>query len=260
RRLRRPPRDDGRVHPHARRLRRARARRLARRRDRLRARHARAESPGGTGATSRRAGPTRRESRSGGLALRREAEGLLERPLRHRADRRRLRLAAFEEDHERDRRDAVALRQVLLVVDVHLDELHAVLVGDPVEHGGDHVARATPFRPEVDEHLAVALEHLLLERLGCCRGCHSGPFGVLHVLTRAWDGFFPVATIETCSRRCRTSPIIPLWSTRCSPSGSASGRSSSAASGTGGTRSSRSWTGRSPRTRRPACTTAWAAR
>jgi hypothetical protein len=30
--------------------------------------------------------------------------------------------------------DATPLREVLLLVDVHLDELHAVLVGDPVEN------------------------------------------------------------------------------------------------------------------------------
>ena len=38
-----------------------------------------------------------------------------------------------------------------------LDELHLVLVGDPVEHRGDRVARATPLGPEVDDHLAVGL-------------------------------------------------------------------------------------------------------
>jgi len=39
--------------------------------------------------------------------------------------------------HERDRRDAVALREVLLLVDVHLDDFHVVLVSDPIENRGD---------------------------------------------------------------------------------------------------------------------------
>ena len=79
-----------------------------------------------------------------------------------------LRLAVLEEHHERDRRDAVALREILLLVDVDLDELDLVLVGDPVEHRGDGVARATPLGPEVDDHLAVGLQDLGLERVCCC--------------------------------------------------------------------------------------------
>ena len=59
------------------------------------------------------------------------------------------------EHHRRDRRDAVALREPLLLVDVDLDELDVVLVGDPVEHGRDGVARAAPLGPEVDDHLAL---------------------------------------------------------------------------------------------------------
>ena len=55
--------------------------------------------------------------------------------------------------------------------------LSVVLVGDPVEHRGDRVARAAPLGPEVDDHLAVALEDLLLEgRVRCFYG-HEVPFG-----------------------------------------------------------------------------------
>ena len=57
------------------------------------------------------------------------------------------------------------LREPLLLVDVHLDELHVALVGDAVEHRRDGVARAAPFRPEVDDDGLVALEHFLLEAL-----------------------------------------------------------------------------------------------
>src|SRR5581483_6114593 len=35
-----------------------------------------------------------------------------------------------------------------------------------VEHRGNRMTRATPLGPEVDDHLPVALDHLLLERLG----------------------------------------------------------------------------------------------
>ena len=63
-----------------------------------------------------------------------EAERPLERALRQGTDRGGLRLAVLEQDHHRDRRDAVALRQALLVVDVDLHDLERALVGDPVEH------------------------------------------------------------------------------------------------------------------------------
>src|SRR5439155_4939351 len=76
--------------------------------------------------------------------------------------------------------DAVALRQTLLLVDVHLDELELLVLGDDlVEHGRDGVAGAAPLRPEVDEHGLVAPDDLLIEgRLGYVR-CHSaGPFAI----------------------------------------------------------------------------------
>ena len=136
--------------------------------------------------------------RFGGLRLR-ETERALERALRHRADGGGLRLAVLEQHHHRDRRDAVALREALLAVDVDLDDLDVVLVGDPVEHRGDGVARAAPLGPEVDDHLAFALEDLLVEgRLGCFYG-HGGSFPVLYV----GDG----STARGTSGRRRAKPI-----------------------------------------------------
>ena len=84
--------------------------------------------------------------------------------------------AVLEQDHERDRRDAVALREVLLLVDVHLHDLELVLVRDPVEDGGDRMARPAPLGPEVDDHLAAGLEDLVLERVGSSDGCQVIPF------------------------------------------------------------------------------------
>src|SRR6185503_1439532 len=105
-----------------------------------------------------------------------ETERALERTLRHRADGRGLRLAVLEQHHHRDRGDAVALRQALLAVDVDLDDLDLVLVGDPVEHRRDRVARTAPLGPEIDDHLALALQNLGVEgRVGGFYG-HEGPF------------------------------------------------------------------------------------
>src|SRR5207253_4218350 len=73
-------------------------------------------------------------------------------------------------------RDAVALREVLLFVDVHLHDLELVLVRDPVEDGGDRMARSAPLGPEVDDHLAVGLEDLVLERVSRSDGCQTSSF------------------------------------------------------------------------------------
>jgi hypothetical protein len=63
-----------------------------------------------------------------------------------------------------------------VLVDVHLHDLHVVLVGDPVENRRDSVARATPLGPEVDDHFAVRLEDFGFERLGRCTSCQLIPF------------------------------------------------------------------------------------
>src|SRR5439155_10478947 len=94
-----------------------------------------------------------------------EAEGLFEHLLRLRADCGRGRLAVLEEQDGRNRGNAVAHRESLFLVDVHLDERELVraLGCDPVEDGRDGVARATPLGPEVDDHRLVARDDLLLE-------------------------------------------------------------------------------------------------
>jgi hypothetical protein len=104
-----------------------------------------------------------------------EAERALECRLRLRADRRRGRLAVPEEDDRRNRGDAVALREALLLVDVDLDELErtAALLGDLLERGLDEEARLAPLGPEVDEDRRVGREDLLIEGLlrdGLCFG------------------------------------------------------------------------------------------
>ncbi len=113
----------------------------------------------------------RNDTAAGPVSLRLFAEPKcpLECAFRQRPDGLSLRLAVFEEHDQRDRGDAVALREPLLVVDVDLHDLHIfVLVGDPVEHRGDGVAWATPFSPEVDDDLAFRLQDDVLERrIGC---------------------------------------------------------------------------------------------
>src|SRR3954465_7876310 len=96
-----------------------------------------------------------------------KAKGLFECSLRLCADSGGRRGAFLEEDHHRDRLDAEAHGEALLLVDVDLDELEVAvaLVDDLVEHGRDGVARAAPLSPEVDDHRLVALEHFLLEAL-----------------------------------------------------------------------------------------------
>ncbi len=73
-------------------------------------------------------------------------------------------LAAFEEDHRRDREDVVARLRGRVLVDVQLHEPDAlVLVGHVREDRADDTARAAPGRPEVDDHRALRLEDLVLE-------------------------------------------------------------------------------------------------
>src|SRR4051812_17738955 len=105
-----------------------------------------------------------------------EPERALQHPLGHGADGVRLRLAALEEDHVRDRLDPVPDRQILVLVDIDLHELEVPFLGDPFEHRRDGVARAAPLRPEVDEHGLATLQHLGLERRVGDISCHSLPF------------------------------------------------------------------------------------
>ena len=64
------------------------------------------------------------------------------------------------------------MRELLVLVDVHLHELEVPLLGDPLEHGIDRVARPAPLGPEVDEHGLGGLEDLGLEGGVGYVGCH----------------------------------------------------------------------------------------
>ncbi len=94
--------------------------------------------------------------------------------LRPSAHRRGSRLTVLEQDHGRDRLDAEAHCELLLLVDVDLDEfdLTISLLDDSVEDGRDSVARTAPLGPEIDEYRLVALQHFLLERRFGDRSCH----------------------------------------------------------------------------------------
>ena len=63
------------------------------------------------------------------------------------------RLAVFEQDQCRDRHDLEATGDIAGLVDVELRDLQSLtlLVGNLFEDRGDHLARPTPFGPEVDE-------------------------------------------------------------------------------------------------------------
>ena len=62
-------------------------------------------------------------------------------------------LAVLEEEQGGDGVDAILDREILVVVDVHLADLHlaVVLSGEFVKDWGDHFAGATPFGPEIDQ-------------------------------------------------------------------------------------------------------------
>src|ERR1700704_804576 len=75
--------------------------------------------------------------------------------------------AVLEQDHGRDRADAEAARSDRIGVDVELGDadLVTLLARDLLEDRRDHAARTAPRRPEIDEHGAIRLQNLLLERL-----------------------------------------------------------------------------------------------
>ena len=62
--------------------------------------------------------------------------------------------AAAEQLHRRNAADLELLREVLVLVGVHLDDfdLAGVFVGDLFEHRAQRAARTAPGRPEVDQH------------------------------------------------------------------------------------------------------------
>ena len=70
--------------------------------------------------------------------------------------------------------DAQLLRDVLVLVDIHLDELHRALcfAHDLFEDRRQLLTRAAPRRPPV-EHGDAGLHRLVERRLGHLNGCHS---------------------------------------------------------------------------------------
>src|SRR5215475_14296843 len=85
------------------------------------------------------------------------------------ADETLLHLALVEDEERRDAHDVVATRDVRVVVDVELRDLDAtgVLLGDVLEHGGDHLAGPAPLGPEVDEYRRVSAADTFVEgRIG----------------------------------------------------------------------------------------------
>src|SRR5690606_13074849 len=85
--------------------------------------------------------------------------------LRLRADDLFNRLAILVEDHRRDRDDAKLAGDTLIFVDVDLRNLERarLLLGDLVQDRTDDAARATPRRPEVDEHRGIGIDDFILE-------------------------------------------------------------------------------------------------
>jgi 8-oxo-dGTP diphosphatase len=75
--------------------------------------------------------------------------------------------AADGEQHRRDALDLQLARDGLVAVDVDLGKhpRATTLGGEPLEHGGQLLARTAPVGPEVDEdgHLQRALQHVALE-------------------------------------------------------------------------------------------------
>lgn len=74
--------------------------------------------------------------------------------LRHRADDLVDRLTVLVNDHGRDVEDAELRSVLLILIDVDLDDLHAVgfLRGDLLKDGANHLAGTAPRRPEINEN------------------------------------------------------------------------------------------------------------
>lgn len=78
-------------------------------------------------------------------------------------------IALMEQEQSRDGADSVFGGQRLLVVDVDLADLDLVgeFIGQFVQNGCDHLARTTPFGPEVDEDGSRSLQYFRCE-IGLC--------------------------------------------------------------------------------------------
>src|SRR3546814_6760032 len=84
-------------------------------------------------------------------------------------------LAIFEEDHRRDAAHAIFARRVGIFIDVDLGDhdLAGQFIRNLFERRADHLARAAPFGPEIDEHGGVAVDDVGLKaRVGNRFGTH----------------------------------------------------------------------------------------
>jgi len=77
--------------------------------------------------------------------------------------------APFEEQQGWEGADLISLGRVRVLVDIELadDELAGMRCRDRLDHRGDHVTRATPIRPETDEHQLFSPQDLGLEIVVC---------------------------------------------------------------------------------------------
>ena len=87
--------------------------------------------------------------------------------------------AAAEQLDRGNAADLELLREVLVLVGVHLDDLDlaCVLVGDLLEHRTERAARAAPRGPEIDEHGLLGGG---IEDLGGETGRGDGVYGWVH--------------------------------------------------------------------------------
>src|SRR5262249_16419297 len=89
----------------------------------------------------------------------------LEAALRHRSDDFLGDCPVLEEEQRRDREDLVLSGRLLVLVDVEAEDPEALALRvDLFQHRVDDAAGAAPGGPEVDEHGAVGIQDLGLER------------------------------------------------------------------------------------------------
>ena len=81
------------------------------------------------------------------------------------ADLGSLNLAVLEQQQGRDAANLETRGGLLVVVDIDLDHLDPsrIFIGQLVHQRSDHLARATPFGPEIDQNGHIALQHFGLE-------------------------------------------------------------------------------------------------
>src|SRR5579884_731088 len=97
-------------------------------------------------------------------------------------------LSTLEQEHRRDSADAVAARDVRILVDIELgdSDLVAKIVGDFLKRRGDHSARAAPFRPEVHQNRSLGAQYVGSKALvGDSLGGHDGE-SPCQKLTNIW--------------------------------------------------------------------------